>query len=129
MKYLLDTHAFLWALRSPNEIPEHARAILADPGSDLLISIVIPWEIAIKSGIGKLNNISNLLENFEDQVATGGFRMIETSVRQATKSGTLPLHHKDPFDRLLISQALDLNIPILSGDEIFDLYGVQRVWK
>jgi PIN domain nuclease of toxin-antitoxin system len=129
MKYLLDTHAFLWALRSPNEIPDRVRAILADPGSDLLISIVIPWEIAIKSGVGKLNNISNLLDKFEDQVAAGGFRMVETSVRQAIQSGGLSLHHKDPFDRLLISQALDLNIPILSGDDIFDLYGVQRVWK
>ena len=129
MKYLLDTHAFLWALRSPNEIPDRVRAILADPGSDLLISIVIPWEIAIKSGVGKLNNISKLLDNFEGQVATGGFRMVETSVTQAIQSGRLSLHRKDPFARLLIAQALDLNIPILSRDDIFDLYGVQRVWK
>ena len=70
MKYLLDTHAFLWgSSRSPDEIPDHARAILADPSSDLLISIVIPWEMAIKSGVGKLKNISNLLDNFEGHVA------------------------------------------------------------
>ena len=129
MKYLLDTHAFLWALRSPDEIPDRARAILADPGSDLLISIVIPWEIAIKSGVGKLKNISNLLDNFEGQVTAGGFRMVETSVRQAIQSGRLPLHHKDPFDRLLISQALDFDLPVIGCDEMFARYGVQRVWK
>jgi PIN domain nuclease of toxin-antitoxin system len=128
MKFLLDTHTFLWALRSPDEIADRARAILADPGSELLISIVIPWEIAIKSGVGKLENISNLLEDFESQVTAGGFRVIETSVRQAIRSGTLPLHHKDPFDRLLIAQALDLDVPILSCDSIFDRYSVRRVW-
>ncbi len=129
MKFLLDTHTFLWALRSPDEIPDRARAILADPGSELLISIVIPWEIAIKSGVGKLKNISNLLEDFEGQVTAGGFRVLETSIKQVIRSGTLPLHHKDPFDRLLIAQALDLDVPILSCDEIFDRYGVTRVWR
>jgi PIN domain nuclease of toxin-antitoxin system len=129
MKFLLDTHTFLWALRSPGDIADRARAILAEPRSELLISIVIPWEIAIKSGIGKLKNASNLLDDFEGRVAAGGFRILETSIRHVIRSGTLPLHHKDPFDRLLISQALDLDVPILGCDEIFDLYGVQRVWN
>lgn len=129
MKFLLDTHTLLWAIRSPGEIANRARAILTEPSSELLISIVIPWEIAIKSGIGKLKNTSKLLDDFDDQVAAGGFRILETSTRHVVRSGTLPLHHKDPFDRLLIAQALDLNIPILSGDDIFDRYGVQRVWK
>ena len=129
MKFLLDTHTFLWALRSPDEIADHARAILADPGSELLISIVIPWEIAIKYGTGKLKNISNLLDDFEGQVTAGGFQIVETSVRQAIRSGRFPLHHKDPFDRMLIAQALDLDVPIISCDEIFDLYGVRRVWN
>lgn len=129
MKFLLDTHTLMWALRSPGEIADRARAILADPSSELLISIVIPWEIAIKSGIGKLQNISNLLDDFEGQVVEGGFRIAETSMRQVIRSGTLPLHHKDPFDRLLIAQALDLDVSILSCDEIFDAYGVRRIWN
>ena len=128
MKFLIDTHAFLWALRSPGEIPDRARAILADPGSELLISIVIPWEIAIKSGVGKLGNTSNLLDDFEGQVSAGGFRILETTVRQVIRSGTLPLHHRDPFDRLLISQALDLDVAIIGCDAIFDRYAVKRVW-
>jgi PIN domain nuclease of toxin-antitoxin system len=129
MKFLLDTHTLLWALRSPGDIANRARSILAAPSSELLISIVIPWEIAIKSGIGKLKNTSNLLDDFEGQVAAGGFRILETSTSHVIRSGMLPLHHKDPFDRLLIAQALDLNIPILSRDDVFDLYGVQRVWS
>jgi len=128
MRFLLDTHTFLWNLRSPNEIADQARAILADPGAELLISIVIPWEIAIKSGIGKLRNVSDLLEDFERRVIAGGFQILETSIKHIVRSGGLPLHHKDPFDRLLIAQALDLDVPILSRDEIFDLYGIKRIW-
>lgn len=129
MTYLLDTHTLLWAVRSPAAIAPRARAILADPGAELLISIVIPWEIAIKSGAEKLKNTAKLLEDFEGQVAAGGFRLLETTIRQVIRSGSLPLHHKDPFDRLLIAQALDLDIPILGCDEIFDRYDVKRVWN
>jgi len=128
MKFLLDTHTFLWAIRSPGEIPDRARSILTDPASELLISIVIPWEIAIKSGVGKLKNTLDLLDDFEGRVSAGGFRILETSIRQVIRSGTLPPHHKDPFDRLLISQALDLGVPIISCDDMFDRYGVTRVW-
>jgi PIN domain nuclease of toxin-antitoxin system len=129
MKFLLDTHTFLWALRSPDEIADRARTILTDPGSHLLISIATPWEIAIKYRTGKLKNVSNLLDDFESQVTAGGFHIVETSVKQVIRSGRFPLHHKDPFDRMLIAQALDLDVPILSCDEIFDLYGVRRVWN
>jgi len=128
MKFLLDTHTFLWAIRSPGEIPNHAKTILADPASELLISIVIPWEIAIKSGVGKLKNISDLLGDFEGLMSAAGFQILETSIRQVIRSGTLPPHHKDPFDRLLISQALDLGVPIIGCDDMFDRYGVTRVW-
>ncbi len=129
MKFLLDTHTFLWALRSPDDIADRARAIIAEPRSELLISIVIPWEMAIKSRVGKLKNVSNLLEDFESQVTAGDFRIVETSIRQVIRSGALPLHHKDPFDRLLIAQALDLDVPIISRDSTFDLYGVRRIWN
>jgi len=128
MKFLLDTHTFLWAIRSPGEIPDHAKSILTDPASELLISIVTPWEIAIKSAIGKLKNTLALLDDFEGRVTAGGFRILETSIRQVIRSGTLPPHHKDPFDRLLISQALDLGVPIIGCDDMFDRYGVTRVW-
>lgn len=128
MKFLVDTHTFLWAVRSPQELGDQTRRLLADPDAELLISISVPWEIAIKSRIGKLENAANILENFEEFMSAGGFRILETSARHAIQSGALPLHHKDPFDRLLIAQALDLRVPILSRDDIFDRYGVRRIW-
>jgi PIN domain nuclease of toxin-antitoxin system len=129
VKYLVDTHVFLWALRSPGELSDHAGSILADPDAELLISVVVPWEIAIKSGTGRLKNTEGILAGFERLMDAGGFRVLETSIKHVIQSGALPLHHKDPFDRLLIAQALDLNLPVLSNDEIFDRYGAKRVWK
>ncbi|MFP5277343.1 MAG: type II toxin-antitoxin system VapC family toxin [Acidobacteriota bacterium] len=129
MKYLIDTHVFLWAMRSPAELSSRARNILADPRAELLLSMIVPWEIAIKSGTGKLKNSEEILADFEGLTAAAGFQVLETSIKHAIQSGLLPLHHKDPFDRLLIAQSLDLNIPVLSGDECFDRYGVKRVWR
>ncbi len=83
----------------------------------------------MKSGIGKLENTGKILDNFEELIAAGGFRVLETSIRHVIQSGALPLYHKDPFDRLLVAQALDLNVPILSSDDVFDKYGVKRVWR
>jgi PIN domain nuclease of toxin-antitoxin system len=88
---------------------------------------VIPWEIAIKVAVGKLD-AAEILDDFERVATLAGYSVLETTVRQVIHSGRLPLHHKDPFDRLLIGQALDLRIPLLSADTVFDLYGVKRVW-
>jgi PIN domain nuclease of toxin-antitoxin system len=90
--------------------------------------MVTPCEIAIKTGSGKLNGAA-LLVDFEKRESAVGFSIANLTVAQAIRSGLLPRHHRDPFDRLLIAQALDLNIPILSSDGTFDLYGVQRIWE
>jgi len=100
-----------------------------DPTAELFISIATPWEMAIKAGIGKLDNAAEILDNFESLIAAGGYRILETSIRHLIQGGRLPLYHKDPFDRLLAAQALDLRLPILSGDDVFDKYGVKRVWS
>ena len=129
MKFLVDTHAFLWAVLSPEKLTERVRSVFTDREAELLVSIATPWEMAIKAGIGKLENGAEILDNFESRVTASGYRVLETSIQRTIRSGYLPRHHKDPFDQLLIAQALDLNVPILSRDEIFDLYGVQRVWN
>ena len=129
MTYLVDTHVFLWAVRSPDEVSDRARKILADPKAKLLISIIVPWEIAIKSAIGKLKGVGEILDNFEGLMSAGGYQILETSTKQAIESGRLPLHHKDPFDRLLAAQALDLRVTIISSDDVFDRYGVKRIWS
>lgn len=129
MRCLVDTHTFLWAIRSPEDLTDRARSILMDPTAELFISIATPWEMAIKAGIGKLDNAAEILDNFESLIAAGGYRILETSIRHLIQGGRLPLYHKDPFDRLLAAQALDLRLPILSGDDVFDKYGVKRVWS
>jgi PIN domain nuclease of toxin-antitoxin system len=127
MTYLLDTHTFLWQIKEPEILPKRVHAVLRDRSATMLISLVTPWEIAIKVATGKLE-ASDILQEFETRVTRAHFTMLQTTVSQVVQSGALPLHHRDPFDRLLIAQALDLRIPILSSDSIFDLYGVQRIW-
>ena len=129
MRFLVDTHACLWAIQSPEKLTERVRSIFTDRKAELLVSIATPWEMALKAGIGKLENGAEILDKFESRVTASGYRILETSIKHTIESGYLPRYHKDPFDRLLIAQALDLNIPILSRDDIFDMYGVKRVWK
>ena len=128
MTYLLDTHTFLWVLNTPDALPDQVRKICRDRAATLLISIVTPWEMAIKSAIGKLD-AAGILDNFEPLLRQGGFAMLGTTVEHVVRGGRLPSHHRDPFDRLLAAQALDLRIPILSRDRVFDLYGVRRIWE
>jgi PIN domain nuclease of toxin-antitoxin system len=125
MKYLLDTHTLLWALEAPESLPDSVRAILEDPSSSLLISIATPWELAIKTHSGKLD-AKALLDQFEQ---LSGYDLLETRASQVIRAGFLPDVHRDPFDRLLATQAIDLRLTLLSRDTIFDRYGVKRIWN
>jgi PIN domain nuclease of toxin-antitoxin system len=127
MRYLLDTNAYYRLRREPEDLGAAAFSLLTAGGHEFLISTITPWELAIKAKIGKLPGAALLLD-FESRETQAGFKMTPITTIQAIASGMLPLHHKDPFDRLLIAQSLDLRIPILSSDRIFDLYGVQRIW-
>jgi PIN domain nuclease of toxin-antitoxin system len=127
MTYLLDTHTFLWIIQTPKVLPSSVQNICKNRSATLLISIVTPWEMAIKSSLGKLD-AAYVLDNFEFLLTQGGFTMLGTAIRHVIRGGRLPSHHRDPFDRLLAAQALDLRVPLLSRDAIFDLYGVKRIW-
>ncbi len=128
MNYLLDTHTFLWILNSPKALPASVHSICKNSSAVLLVSVVTPWEMTIKSAIGKLD-AAYVLDNFETLLTQGGYNMLETTIQHVIRAGRLPAHHRDPFDRLLAAQALDLRIPILSRDRVFDLYGVKRIWN
>jgi PIN domain nuclease of toxin-antitoxin system len=127
MRYLLDTHTYLWLRDSPQKLSQTVLKLISDSTHQGLISLVTPCEIAIRTGIGKLNG-TRLLIDFEKRETSVGFLIATITVTQAIASGLLPRHHRDPFDRLLVAQALDLNIPIISIDPAFDLYSVQRIW-
>lgn len=125
MRYLVDTHTLLWALDTPEELPDTVRLIIENPSSTLLISIATPWELAIKTNSGKLD-ANELLDRFE-QLA--GYVLIETEISHVIRAGRLPLVHRDPFDRLMVAQAMLMGLTLLSCDTIFDRYGAKRIWN
>ncbi len=127
MRYLLDTHTYYWTRTSPHLLSTRAFNLISDQSSTIMISIVTPWELAIKAGTGKLR-AGGLLIGFEDREQRAGFSIEPLTTSQVIRSGLLPSHHRDPFDRVMIAQALELDIPIISNDRVFDLYGVQRIW-
>jgi PIN domain nuclease of toxin-antitoxin system len=127
MTYLLDTHTFLWILNTPEALPARVQSIAEDSFATLLVSIATPWEMAIKVACNKLD-AADILDDFEGAVTRGRFTVLETSIPHVIRGGRLPAHHRDPFDRLLAAQALELRVPLLSRDMVFDLYGVKRIW-
>jgi PIN domain nuclease of toxin-antitoxin system len=122
---LLDTHALLWWLTGDRRLPRPARERIADADQLAVASAASAWEIAIKRAIGKLSAPSDLLEVVEKS----GLAWIPISEREAYDAGSLPMHHRDPFDRLLIAQARSRSATLVSSDPIFDRYGVRRLWS
>ena len=128
MRLLLDTHTFLWFTLGDPQISPAALAAINDPDNDKLVSPATYWEIAIKVSIGKLA----LGQSYEDFLHRGitlnGFGILHVEPRHSAVVATLPFHHKEPFDRLLIAQALSEDIPLVSNEALFDAYGVRRLW-
>ena len=127
MTFLLDTHTLLWWLNSPSLIGKAAFNLMGDPKNAFLVSPVLPWEIAIKANKQHLQT-GDLLANFHAVMRRNRFPPIGIDPLHAIRSGLLPFHHRDPFDRLLAAQSLEMSLPILSRDRIFDNYGVNRIW-
>ena len=128
MRFLVDTRTFLWAILSPEKLTDRVKSVFADREAEILVSIATPWEMAIKAGMGKLENGAKILDDFEDRLTSCGYRVIETSIEHAIRSGCLPRYHKDPFDRLLIAQAITESLPILTHDAAFAPYPVKVLW-
>ena len=101
---------------------------MADPGNDVLVSAVSGWEIAIKYKLGKLPNAAPLMVGLDRAVAREGFVELPITLRDGERAGSLPMVHKDPFDRMLIAQALADSLVLVSNEGIFDRYGVARLW-
>ncbi|OGA38486.1 MAG: twitching motility protein PilT [Betaproteobacteria bacterium RIFCSPLOWO2_12_FULL_68_19] len=128
MRVLVDTHVFLWWVEGDRVLPAKARAALANQGNDCLISLVSAWELAIKSGLGKLKLALPVGRYVVDHVAANGFRMLDIRMAHVGRVETLAPHHGDPFDRLLIAQALEEELAVVTADPIFRKYGVKRIW-
>lgn len=128
MNLLLDTHTLLWFLWDDPQLSETARGLIVDPANRKLVSVASAWEISIKVGVGKLN-LGEMAATFLDrELMKNHFELLPITLAHATGVESLPHFHRDPFDRLLISQVLSEQLPILSADVVFDQYGVERVW-
>ena len=128
MKLLLDTHAFLWFVTDDPQLSAKAKALIADPNNEILVSPTSYWEIAIKIALGKYP-LSVPYEQFVTQGIQGNnFVILPIEVKHTAVLTTLPHHHGDPFDRLIISQAIVEKLQVVSADAKFDAYPVQRLW-
>lgn len=128
MRVLLDTHVFLWWVEGDRALPAKARAALADRDNECLFSLASAWELAIKAALGKLRLAIPVRRYVTEHVAANGFRMLDIRMAHTGRVESLPPHHGDPFDRLLIAQALDEKLPIVTADPVFRDYGVKRIW-
>ncbi|WP_420382285.1 type II toxin-antitoxin system VapC family toxin [Novosphingobium sp.] len=128
MKLLLDTHALIWWLAGDDALSVSAREAIANLDNTIAISAASAMEVATKFRIGKLEHAARLAQNFADAVAAQGFFELPITVRHAQFAGSLAIAHKDPFDRLLIAQALVEDMTLVSNETMFDGFAVKRLW-
>ena len=127
MRLLLDTHAFLWWLSDSGRLSERARSRIANEDNRILVSAASAWEIATKYRIGKLPGGGVVALDITGYIVRQGFAELDISVADAERAGRLPGPHRDPFDRMLASQALGRDLAIVSNDAVFDGWGVNRL--
>jgi PIN domain nuclease of toxin-antitoxin system len=127
MQVLLDTHALIWWFEGAKELSRQASSVIESKENLIRVSAAVGWELAIKTNLGKFNTPA-LIQDLSDLVEREGFEELPISLDQAIRAGLLPLHHKDPFDRLLVAQAQELKAPIVSADRALDAYDVRRLW-
>lgn len=123
---LLDTHAFIWLSEDDLKLPTSVREMV-ETTDDVFVSVASFWEISIKLTIGKIS----LQIDFDDvEVSFGStrFKLLPISIKDTIQLRQLPLHHKDPFDRILVAQAINHSLILISRDVAFDAYSIQRVW-
>jgi PIN domain nuclease of toxin-antitoxin system len=128
MRLLLDTSPFLWFIGNHPDLTDYARQLLRDGSNQLYLSIASVWEMAIKISVGKLTLVRPLSVFIPEQLAANRIHLLPIEIAHLGLVSQFPLHHKDPFDRLLAAQSLVEQMPIVSRNDKLDLYGVQRLW-
>ena len=128
MRLLLDTHALLWWWGEESRLSPRARRLISDEANEILVSVASAWEISTKVRLGKLMVAIDLVRDFSDYLSRDGFFTLPITAEHGLRAGLLPGPHKDPFDRMLVAQAQMEAIPIVSNEEVFGKYGVQRIW-
>ena len=128
MDLLLDTHTFLWFVFGSSRMSEKAEALVQDPTNRKFLSLATPWEVGIKVSTGKLTVSQPVEQFFAEEMDANSVQMLPITLAHITRVSTLPFHHRDPFDRMLVAQSLTENIPLVSADTTLDAYGIVRLW-
>lgn len=125
---MLDTHTLLWLVTDDPRLSDAARNTFLDTNNELLCSAVVGFEIAVKHSLGKLELAEPPRTFIDNRIRNNALTPFPVTIAHAVRVADLPYHHRDPFDRLLIAQALEEDIPLLSADEILSTYGIRRLW-
>ena len=128
MNILLDTHTLLWYLEDSKQLSSKAAETIEDPSNTLRLSIASLWEISIKLGLGKLS-LQNSFSELEELLKQLNIDVLPITFSDTECYLNLPLHHRDPFDRILVAQAMNHSLVLISCDVAFDAYDLQRVWS
>ncbi|MCC3527963.1 MAG: type II toxin-antitoxin system VapC family toxin [Microcoleus sp. PH2017_22_RUC_O_B] len=128
MRLLLDTHTFIWYVTDNPRLSANVKLLIEDENNEKLVSIASIWEMAIKHSIGRLNFSLPFMEFVRQQLSVSNIGLLEINLNHIEVVASLPLHHRDPFDRLIIAQSMGEQIPVLSVDAIFDAYAIARLW-
>ncbi len=128
MKFLIDTHVFIWRTSDPQKLSPRVYNLLTDANTQAILSVVSIWEMQIKLSLGKLKSKTPLPELVEDEIKRNQIQLLQLDLSHIYALSDLPNHHRDPFDRLLIAQAKIEKLVIISIDEKFDSYDIERLW-
>lgn len=128
MRLLLDTHTLIWWLTEDSSLPDSARKLIAYKDNVVLVSAVSAWEISTKVRLGRLAVAADLASDFASYLAQERFEKLAITIEHGIRAGSLPVIHKDPFDRMLVAQAQLESLAIVSNDALLDGYGVSRIW-
>jgi PIN domain nuclease of toxin-antitoxin system len=128
MILLLDTHTFLWFVMNDPRLSARAKSLIEDPGNQRLLSVASAWEMAIKVSLNKMTLTEPLHPFLLTQLTQNQTSLLPITLEHLQIVSSLPFHHRDPFDRLIIAQSLVDNLSLLSADASFDAYGVARLW-
>jgi PIN domain nuclease of toxin-antitoxin system len=127
MDVLLDTHALVWWMEDASRLSRRAATVIANTANRIFISAAVGWELSIKVSSGKMKPAS-ILDDLERELEKESFVQLPITLEMALRAGSLPLHHRDPFDRMLVAQAQLLRVPVVSADALLDDYQIKRLW-
>lgn len=128
MKYLIDTHTLLWIVTKDQKLSEKAKKLYLNTENLIFFSLASVWEIAIKISLKKLSIEEPLKDFIQSQIKGNDIKILNIEIKHILSLENLPYYHRDPFDRLIISQSMNENIPVLGSNKVYDLYPIKRIW-